>query len=166
MATPDYTSIPLTKGYVAIVDNSDSDLAHFKWQSRPHGRTCYARRNTKRVNGKRPNIHLHHVIMSRMLGRDLLPSERVDHKDGNGLNNRRGNLRLATHTQNMRNKRTQSNNQTGLKGVSKDGNRYVARIWLNNKNVHLGMFESAELAAIAYNTAAAEHFKEFAKPNL
>ncbi len=95
--------IELTRGKRAIVDMIDADLAGRSWHAVPGHRsvanyTFYAARR----KGTR-HITLHRVILERILGRKLRIGEECDHIDGNGLNNRRGNLRLVDHRRNMRN---------------------------------------------------------------
>lgn len=92
----------------------------------------------------------------------------VDHRDGYGLNNQRHNLRMATPQQNRQNS-TYRNGKHGYKGVFQNkenhGGRFGARIGFNNRPIYLGMFDTAEEAAEAYNRAAVEIFGEFAKLN-
>ncbi len=89
----------------------------------------------------------------------------VDHRDGNGLNNRRDNLRVATPTNNQQN-RKYSWASSGMKGVQllKSG-KYTAGIRYMKKQIHLGTFQTLEDAARAYNTKASELFGEFAHLN-
>jgi 5-methylcytosine-specific restriction endonuclease McrA len=91
----------------------------------------------------------------------------VDHWDGNGLNNRKRNLRIVTHQQNGCNRGPQANNTSGYKGVSwnkRDG-KYEAWIRVNDRKIHLGYFDDILDAAKAYNEAAARLHQEFAKGN-
>src|SRR5271157_1434079 len=91
----------------------------------------------------------------------------VDHRDGNGLNNQRRNLRKATKSQNGQNRDKQANNTSGFKGVSwhSASNRWVAQITIDKKRTHLGLFVDKEKAACAYNKAAKLHYGSFAKLN-
>lgn len=167
-STPDTITIPLTKGQVTIVDAVDGDLAQFKWSAQFNSRYANGgkfrayRRIT--INEKRPTIHLHRVILSRMLGRPLLRSEEVDHRNTDPLNNRRDNLRLATRSQNCANRGLHSNSTSGHKGVSwhKDNHKWYARIYKDGKVNHLGYFDTAEEAFAAYCKAAPEIHGEFA----
>jgi hypothetical protein len=90
------------------------------------------------------------------------PPSLLDHKDGDGTNNRLSNLRLATPQQNMSNMRICKRNTTGAKGVSPKGKKFIAVIYFNYKKKYLGIFETKELAAKAYADAATELFGEFA----
>ena len=85
----------------------------------------------------------------------------VDHKDGNQLNNTRNNLRLATGTQNMGNRRMNRNNKTGYRGVQVFRDRY--RVFLGKK--YIGVFMNKDRAAKAYDKAALDYFGEFARLN-
>jgi hypothetical protein len=88
------------------------------------------------------------------------PPHHVDHIDRNGFNNRFGNLRLATRSQNQGNRRVSRNNTTGIKGVTYRASRglWLAQISVNGHQRHVGEFDTPEKAA-----AAAEHFGNFAK---
>ena len=90
----------------------------------------------------------------------------VDHINGDGLDNRRANLRAATATQNNQNRRP-SLSRSGFKGVTKSSksNGWYARIRVNGKLIHLGCYPDPTSAARAYDAAALEHFGEFAWPN-
>jgi len=173
MATSDSTSriveIPLSKGYVAIVDQQDADLASMKWtaQETRAGRT-YAIHSTC-VKGKKSRVYLHRVIFHR-ISPQLVRGAIVDHKDNDPLNNTRINLRIATKSENRRNGKQNSDNQTGFKGVSRtsarngvwDG-RYRACITVGGKSVHLGTFDTPQEAYESYCKAAVLHFGEFAR---
>jgi hypothetical protein len=92
----------------------------------------------------------------------------VDHKDGDGLNNRIDNLRLATRSQNCMNRKVRSDNASGLKGARKRKNRdgtdvWVSVIWIDGKEKYLGRFPSALAAHEAYMEAANQNFGEFAR---
>ncbi|MDT4872900.1 AP2 domain protein [compost metagenome] len=90
----------------------------------------------------------------------------VDHRDGNKLDNRRGNLRQATQGQNAKNTRLARNNTSGFKGVSRTAEgRWRARITVDRKEIRLGVFGTPEEAAAAYDKAAKQMHGEFASPN-
>ena len=111
---------------------------------------------------KRVTVHLHRVI----LGLSANDKIEVDHIDMDWLNNRRSNLRLATHSQNGCNKN--SNNKHGYKGIyycPKVGAWY-AKIKLNGEQISLGRHATKEAAALAYNEGARKFHGEFAKLNI
>jgi hypothetical protein len=150
--------IRTAKRIEAIVDDCDADLANRKWFNHAHG---YLYRNEK-VAGRTVSVLLHRIILERKLGRALQSNEHCDHCNGVPLDNRRDNLRVCTHTQNMQNKKS-SNKSVGLKGVSKIRNRYQARIRVNGKQINLGVYASAEEAHHAYSKAAVKYHGEFAR---
>ena len=156
--------IPLTQGKVALVYDEDYErLSTVKWFAhKPIGsRTWYARRNVTVGVGKQAAELMHVAVIG------TVPSGyRIDHEDGDGLNNVRNNLRLATHSQNMHNlKRIRLNSSSGFHGVSKRGGRWWVRIQANGNRVDLGVFENKEAGARAYDAAARKYFKEFARYN-
>lgn len=108
----------------------------------------------------------HQIYMQNL----ILPTKKgfeVDHKDRNGLNNQKENLRYATHSQNNMNKGLQFNNTSGFKGVSWNNRlgKYHAYIHINRKRIHLGFFTNKIDAALAYNSAAPKYHGEFAVLN-
>ena len=155
--------IQISKGYAATVDDIDGDLAATKWSAIERTHTTYARRYSKGGRLERRTVSMHRVILQRTLGRELLPSEDVDHIDGDGLNNTRANLRAATRSQNMRNIRHGSKCNSGLRGVIKrcGGTRWDAVITVNYKQIYLGSYKSIEEASYAYKEAARRLFGEF-----
>lgn len=159
--------IPLTRGFVTVVDAIDADLAYLKWivTSADPRIKPYAYRHKGSVNGKSKHERMHRVILERILNRPLGRGEMPDHIDGNGLNNRRTNLRLATQAQNNANSKLKSTNTSGYKGIVflKDENRWRAHISVNGKRIVIGRYKTAEEAHEAYCKAAQEHFGEFAR---
>lgn len=152
--------IPLTQGYVALVDDADfPGLSRFSWSVSIGAGGPYARRRTLRSEA----YGTAHISMHRMLAG---PGE-VDHRNGNGLDNQRANLRPATHAQNGANQRVPVNSTSGFKGVSKrrDSRMWAARIRVGGQLQHLGMHKTAEAAARAYDDAAREAYGEFAALN-
>ena len=152
--------IGLTMGYVAIVDDSDYEYINsFKWTARSKSNTVYAWRRGI-VDGEYKNIHMHRVI----LDADKY-GLRVDHIDGNGLNNTRQNLRLCTQSENSRNKRTKPHSSL-YKGVCKLSNgKFRSAIRVDGKAIHLGYNTDEIKAAKLYDLAAMKYFGEFAMLN-
>jgi hypothetical protein len=155
----DIAYVPLTQGYEAIIDVADVPLvAPFNWCATVCSRTIYAVREDR--TGEKPKkVYMHRVIMA-------APTDlQVDHKSGNGIDNRRVNLRLATQSQNLKNCRKPSNNKSGHKGVSffkRDGN-WRAYISVDGVRRHLGYFHSIDDAAAAYREASKCMHGEFGK---
>lgn len=147
-------SVPLSRGLHALVSLEDADrvLAH-KWSAVWNGWSYYARRYDR---GR--NVYLHRFILEAPAGMQ------VDHKDGDGLNCQRANLRLASSTQNGQNRSRRK--ASAFKGVTSRGKLgYQARITVNGESVSVGYFATAGDAALAYDRAAREHFGEFARLN-
>lgn len=155
--------IPLTQGKVAIVDDEDYErLSSYKWCAwrRSNCAPWYAVRDVLLGDGKRATVRMHREILGLSPGR--VPD--VDHRNGDGLDNKRHNLRTATHSQNMANGRPHRDNHSGFKGVCwcRRDNKWRARIAVNRKEIHLGRFDTLEAAAGAYCLAAERHFGDFA----
>lgn len=162
---PDGTiSISLGHDKTTVVDSDDGDLSRLRWRAREDGNTHYAEGVTHPILGAK-YCSIHRVILERMLGRFLLPSERCDHIDGNGLNNRRENLRLATLGQNQQNRRRNKNSTSKYKGVSWHVRvkKWQARIGIDCCRVHLGYFDTPEAAYAAYCEAAKRYHGDFAR---
>mgnify|MGYP003635397357 CR=1 FL=1 len=155
----DVAYVPLTQGYEAIIDASDVHLVDgFNWYAGLRGNLIYAVAN-KKIGIKSTIVYLHRIIM---FG---LGDFEVDHKDRDGLNNMRCNLREATKSQNMHNKKKSCNNKSGFKGVSfyKNSGKWVARIKLNGNRTFLGYFASPEEAHAAYCVASRKLHGEFGR---
>lgn len=159
--------IKLTRGKVALVDDQDYEwLNAFKWEAyeNPFGKQTrwYA---IRRIYTPRPRFatteRMHRLILQPpwYLG--------VDHKNGNGLDNRRENLRIATDSQNQWNSRKGPGTSSRYKGVSwnKQRKRWAARIWVNGIYQHLGYYEDEAVAALEYDRVAREFRGEFARLN-
>lgn len=159
------TTINLSQNKIALVDDEDYEyLSQFKWhawESRKSGK-FYATHSTRDpITHKIDTIRMHRVIMNAPDDKD------VDHWDGDGLNNQKSNLRLATGSQNQHNRSKNINNTSGFKGVTyyKNTNKWICRIRLNGKDIHIGYFDDPIMAARAYDQKAIELFGEFAKLN-
>lgn len=150
--------------FTVLYDNEDHELiSSLTWTILKGNKTYYARTSFNK-NGKQTWALMHRLILCIDKRNSL-----TDHKNGNGLDNRRGNLRVVNNSQNLRNSSLSRANKTGFKGVSKINKKikapYRAQIFVNNKLLNLGLHHSPELAAIAYNNAAKKYFGEFAKLN-
>jgi hypothetical protein len=157
-------TIPLTQGKCAIVDDGDFEfLNRRKWHAIKTVRKCrttfYARCWVSK-KGKQSR----HVLMHLM----LCPDYRiVDHKNGDGLDNQRSNLRRGTHGGNQHNMHKYVGCGSRFKGVSwhKQNSYWRAQICVNSQRMYLGVFYSEVSAAIAYDRAAEKYFGEFALTN-
>lgn len=159
--------IQLTRGQVAIVDGEDFEkLAQYRWYARDAGNTNYAERRAYVLgsgakNRKESTMIMHRIIMNAQ------PGQIVDHRNGNGLDNRKENLRFATKSQNSTNAGRRITNKSGFKGVWEDKKRnaFQASITLNGKRQSLGRFKTKEEAHRAYCEAALQKHGEFARFN-
>lgn len=153
--------LKLTQGRYALIDKKDFDLIkNTKWcVDHPTRRQCYA---VATINCR--NVRLHRVILGIVDHKDL----HVDHINGNGLDNRRKNLRICNQSQNNMNQRVQKRKKSSrFKGVTWDKNRskWMAKIKMNGRHFNLGRFSVEEEAAMAYNKKAEVIFGEFARLN-
>lgn len=145
--------IPLSKGFFATVDDEDFEwLSQWKWSFDGH---AYAIRFIGQGKGEiRQALYMHRVIVK-------APAKmEVDHVNGDALDNRRGNLRLVTRSQNLRNRKTFKSNKSGFKGITFNP---INRKW--KATINLGTFDTAEEAARAYDDAITKLFGSVAKPN-
>jgi hypothetical protein len=142
----------------AMIDEVDLPLViKHAWYPAKGKDTSYAMFRTMGAG----TVYMHRLIAGAAKGFD------VDHIDGNGLNNRRNNLRVCTHAQNIANQRISRANTSGFKGVSWDKRRgaWEAHIKFQQKKRFLGYFSDKADAARAYNAKAVELFGEFASIN-
>ena len=149
-------------GLTILYDEIDSELiSKHSWYVTTYKHTSYAYRHVYLGSGKRRNIRLHREIMGVLDDKFI-----VDHINGNGLDNRRANLRVCTKQQNNRNK-SKNINSIGPKCVEFlkqcKHKKYRAYITIDNKRVHIGRFETAEEAQAAYNKKSLEVFGEFSE---
>jgi hypothetical protein len=157
--------ITLTKGQSTVVDDEDYEwLSANKWQFNIRG---YAIRYERITPEKRVYLRMHRKILERMIGRSLVEGEVCDHINGDRLDNRRSNLRVATISQNTANCKNLSRNTTGYKGVqrSKTPGKWIAAIHSYGKMKHLGVFDNPIDAAIAYDEQVRKLHGEFGRYN-
>jgi hypothetical protein len=144
--------IPLAHGCVALIDEADQALVQpFRWRVRRCGTNWYVAAS---------------LLMHRWLA-GAQPGQCVDHKNGNGLDNRRENLRICTKAENRRNAR-KARGVSRFKGVCPSGypgRPWCAQICIHGKSIFLGNYPTEVEAARAYNAAAIELFGEFARLN-
>lgn len=150
----------LKSGMTILLDDCDAwVLEQFSLCADRKGAVTYVRAQKKGTGAaKAKKEYLHRLIMG-------LPDLEVDHRDMNGLNNTRGNLRLSTKSQNNHNKNMQSRNTSGFKGVywNKIRCRWFAKIKVMDKEYKRGYFHTAEEAASAYADLAKKHEPEFCR---
>jgi hypothetical protein len=162
-------TIPLSKGkYTStinrftIVDSTDYDwLNQWRW-SYSNGYAIRSKRIGKRTDNKQIYFLMHRQILNAPIGKE------VDHINGNKLDNRRCNLRLCSHKENLRNHQRKKIGCSSIyKGVCfvKRNKNWRVQIWVDYKAIWIGSFKTEKEAALAYNNAAIKYHKEFARLN-
>lgn len=152
--------LALKNGGFTLVDDEDFEyLSQYSWIKHARG---YVIRRANRTT----MIWMHREIKG-------LPSDdkrMIDHINGNRLDNRRENLRIATKSQNCHNQGIQRTSTSGYKGVTwhsgRRVNKWIAQISLNGRRIYLGCFDDIHVAAHEYNKAAIKYHGEFARLNL
>ena len=162
-------TIPLTQGYVAIVDDEDyEELSRWKWYADVKPGRIYARRNVHIPN---PGTGYRHTIIGVVMHRQVLrlpqgdPRE-GDHINGNTLDNTRGNLRIVNRSQNQQNAGLRKDSTSGCKGVSwhRPTGQWQAYIQgESKKRVYLGIFRRKEDAVAARKAAEKIYYGEYAR---
>lgn len=156
--------VPLTRGYEAIIDADSAPLvSEWNWCAKVDTlsdgsvRSVYAYRSS--MKPRRAVFYLHKAILT------VEDGQHVDHVDGNGLNNRRSNLRPASPSENQHNRKRLSKTVSGLKGVSRAPRspKWRARIKINGQERVVGLFDTKEAAHAAYIKAAMALHGDFAR---
>lgn len=140
---------------VCLIDDEDYvKIKDYIWCIVPNRKTFYAMSRIKLRHKKYKTVRMHQL---------LIDGSPIDHKDGNGLNNTKDNLRKATMQQNNFNVPLTARNRSGFKGVYKTPyNRYIACIRVSGKLIHGGSFGNGVDAAKRYNELARIHHGDFA----
>lgn len=159
--------LPLTQGYIALVDEEDYErLKRFKWCvcSNTYGKKYAVR--TLYKNGWSKQVYLHHEVLGLI---SAPPGKVVDHINGNSLDCTRANLRICTYAQNVQNRPPLKHSRSKYKGVKivekKSGYRYQVNITAEKKSYYLGSFKDEYTAMATYNVAAIKLHGKFAYLN-
>lgn len=145
----------------ALVDDEDFEfLSKFKWYAwrGKKSKTFYARCHEPGCGRKHRKIYMHRLILYDAFGE-------IDHINGQGLDNRRSNLRVVTHRQQMCNVGLRSDSRWKFKGIQKHNNKWMARITSSGVRHYIGLYSSQEEAARAYDCEAKKLHGEFARTN-
>lgn len=152
------------KGYKVLIDDEDYEkISQIEWRlskkNIPLGLFYFVK--GYRINGKFIEMRLHRIVMGCQYG----DGKFVDHINGNTLDNRKCNLRICSHADNIKNQKIHSNNKSGYKGVSWDikSMKWHSRITYNKLCVSLGFFNTPQEAYAAYCEAARKYHGEFAR---
>lgn len=150
-------------GHVALVDDEDFErVSRFKWKAKRPRNVIYAVRRVTAgwVNGKQKQreVRMHRFILD-------FPDYEVDHRNLNGLDNQKHNLRPATASQNRMNSPRRIPPASGYRGVRRLSGKYAAQICVNYQQHHIGLFETPVEAAVAYDAAAIKLYGVFATLN-
>lgn len=149
-------SVPLTKGMHALIDAGDLELVRpYRWHAQVARNTAYA--TTGNGQNNNPRIRMHRLIVGPGTGEP-------DHINGDGLDNRRCNLRLLTHQQNLRRaKQVHPGSTSRFRGVawSRGKQRWVVHIKVDGRSRFVGYFYDEVEAALAYDRAARVYHGEF-----
>lgn len=147
--------ILLSQGKYALVDDEDFDkVSQLRW--------LYKTDPWRYGNGYAVHFHKGRVTRMHRLVLNAPKELFVDHKNGNGLDNRKSNLRLCTKSQNAMNSRVKKTNSSGLKGVYWDHGKWASKIRIGNKSFTLGRYCTKQSAMLAYRIISLFYFGEFA----
>lgn len=153
--------IKIAGGFIALVDDEDYEIVNkYKWRVIEKNLNTYATTSIRK-GGKKATVRMHRLIMNP-------PADmQVDHKNHNGLDNRRHNLRVCTASQNGANRRKQAGMKYKYRGIwfDKRAGKFGAQIKVNYKLIHIGFYDDDAAAARAYDEKAKELFGEFANTN-
>ena len=151
--------IPLTQGFYSLINDCDYELvSRYKWQMHFDGYNRYAIHSYQTDNGIR-KLRMHRLILG------VTGTTVVDHINGNGLDNRRENIRECEQRENIRNRIKTSNTRSRYKGVTWHSNKWRARISVGGKKFYLGCYTEENSACSAYDNAAKFYHGEFALTN-
>lgn len=142
-----------------MVDDDDFErLNQHSWCAVQRSAGVYARRTDNKAH---ETVYMHREILALRAG----DKREADHKNGDTLDNRRSNLRVASHAENKANSHRLKVGKSGFRGVTVIRNKFRASIKQGGKSCDLGRFETAIAAARAYDKAAKSRFGEFARLN-
>lgn len=145
--------VELTQGKVAVIDAADAALVgKYRWRASRHSRNVWYATTTI----GRKTVYMHRLL--------LPDAVMVDHTNGDGLNNRRENLRPCTQAQNLHNSGMSKRNTTGNKGVhfDKSRNKWAANIGIEGRMINLGRFTTKDEAVAARKAAELKYHGDFA----
>lgn len=154
--------IPLTQGKTALIDDEDFELvSEYKWYPLSTSAGLVYANGYLLRNGHRSVVLMHRLLMNAQ------PGQGIDHRNRNGLDNRRFNLRFATRSQNAINRISKRKASSRFKGVHwhKSNRKWVARVRYGKQEFHIGYFREEKAAALAYDAAVLKICPDYARLN-
>ena len=146
--------------HTVFFDDEDSSLINsFTWYVYKGYSTFYARTRIRRHGIPNNTITMHRMIL------DVPMDKMVDHRDGNGLNNKRDNIRICTDAQNMCNKKVITKKYSNFLGVFRSGDKWIAGC-RSNSILHRRTYDTEKEAALGYNEMAIQFHGQFARLNI
>lgn len=154
-----HAEIQLTKGYVALIDEADLPIINkYKWHASERKNSAIAQTSWRdKITGIKGHLLMHRFLLNAQTGQS------VDHINGNTLDNRRENIRIATAQENSWNSKARG--VSGFKGVRPVGRMWLASIAPNDIEINLGQYDTPETAAGVYDLVAKIVYGEFARLN-
>lgn len=140
-----------------VDDDLYDELQNYIWHESGKGYVATSIWLGNQCMPRQKEVYMHRLIAEADHQQD------VDHINGDRMDNRRSNLRIASRSQNLANQSVRARNSVGVKGVGKSGSKYYAQITIHKEHHYLGVFDTIEDASRAYSLKALSAWGEFAR---